>query len=108
MADAGISTIEQTEVFDLLSSFVDKSLVPYDQWTLHRESPAIHEELGDLREVGFSLEGFASVYAGGGEHIHAARLWGASQRLPEVTNSSLPHSYQGRYEQKVAAARIAF
>jgi predicted ATPase len=73
--------------------------------TLHEESLAVALALDDPWPTSYSLEGLAGVVAAHGEHVWAARLWGAAESLHE--RCGIPLSPLGRvdYEPAVAAAR---
>ena len=71
------------------------------------ESLAILHQLGDRPGIANSLEGRATVVAALGGALHAARIWGAAQRLREEIGSPLPQNERRRYDQWVAAARAA-
>jgi len=74
---------------------------------LHQESLALRRELGDRLGIAMSLEGLAAVAAALDGAVHAARNWGAAERLREEIRSPLPPIERPRYERYVAAARAA-
>jgi predicted ATPase/class 3 adenylate cyclase len=72
---------------------------------MHEESLAIMRELGDRRAIAFSLDELAAVFAAFGNSLHAARVWGAAERLREEIGSPLPPIDRPRYDRRVAVAR---
>jgi non-specific serine/threonine protein kinase len=74
---------------------------------LLKESVGICRELGDRKGIAMSLEWLAVAEAPLGQAIPAARLWGVAERLREEVGSPLPPNERPRYEQQVAAARVA-
>jgi len=69
------------------------------------ESLAIHRELGDRLEITYCLEIAAPLAASQGAYHHAARLWGAAERLREEAGTPRPPSELPKYRQHVADAR---
>jgi predicted ATPase/class 3 adenylate cyclase len=73
---------------------------------LYAESLAIRRQLGDRRGIAYSLEGLAAIVTACGP-LHAARVWGAAERLREEIRAPLPPNERPRYDRRVAAARTA-
>jgi len=74
---------------------------------LQDESLIIRRELGDRRCIAESLEGDASLAVVLGATLHAARLWGAAERIREEFGAALPVGERPPYEQRVSAARAS-
>jgi tetratricopeptide (TPR) repeat protein len=74
--------------------------------TLLKESLALKRDLGDPI-IAFTLEGLAKLGVAVREPLHAARLWGAAERLREETGSPTEQISRPEYEQQVTAARLA-
>jgi len=74
---------------------------------LIKESLAIFWDLRDRWGVAMSLEGLAYVALGLATPVHAARLWGAAERLRQEIGCPLPPSERSRYDSQLAAARAA-
>ena len=72
----------------------------------YRDSLAARRELGvgqwDLAE---SLDGLASVIAGKGDPIRAARIWSAAERLRRESGSPLPPYVRSHYDRHLSSAR---
>ena len=64
-------------------------------------------DLGDRRNIAFVLEEIATVAATLVGPLHAARLWGAAERLRAEIGSSLTQVSKSHYDRDVAAARAA-
>jgi hypothetical protein len=75
--------------------------------TLHEESLAIKQELGDRQGIAESLEGLAEVASAAAEPARAARIWGSAERLRAEIGSALPPSERPRYNRQLDAARAA-
>jgi hypothetical protein len=71
------------------------------------EGLAIRRELGDRRGIAYSLAGLAAAVAALGNHLRAARIWGASERLCGEIGSPLQANERPRYDRRVAMARVA-
>jgi predicted ATPase/class 3 adenylate cyclase len=76
-------------------------------WELFTESLVNLRELGDRRYIAFALEGLAAVAATLDSPCHAARIWGAAERLRAEIGSPLAPGAKARYDRLVAAARAA-
>ena len=74
-------------------------------WSPLCESLTIHRELGDRLEVAYSLEIVARLAASEGIANHAARIWGAAERIREEAGAPRPPSELPEYRQHVADAR---
>jgi predicted ATPase/class 3 adenylate cyclase len=74
---------------------------------IYAEGLAILIELGDRRNIAVALEGLAVITATIEGPSHAARIFGAAQRLREDIGSALTQLYKARYDARVAAARAA-
>jgi predicted ATPase/DNA-binding SARP family transcriptional activator/tetratricopeptide (TPR) repeat protein len=74
-------------------------------WSHLSESLAIYRDLGDRIETVRCLEVAAPLAASGGASSHAARIWGAAERLREEAGTPRPPSELPRYRQHVADAR---
>jgi hypothetical protein len=75
--------------------------------TCHEESLALWRELGEHRYVAGCLEAFAGVAGAEGCAERAARLFGAAERLREVTGAPLLPADRAERERSVAAVRTA-
>ena len=78
--------------------------------SLHEESLTIWRELGDLRSIARSLTSLGDaacgpVVAGLGSCLHAARVWGAADRLRAEIGSPVEPNERPAYDLRVAAAR---
>ena len=67
----------------------------------------IDREVGDRWGIAFALEGVAAVEAAFGSWLHAARTWGAAERLREEIGAPLPPNERPRYDRRVAVVRAA-
>ncbi len=74
---------------------------------LQEEGLAIRRGLGDRGGIAYSLESMAALAVPVGAPLHAARLWGAAERLREAIGSPIPPNERARYEGQVALARAA-
>ena len=74
---------------------------------LHCECLAIQRETLDRSGIANSLDGLGAVAAALGAPLRAARLFGAADHLRLSVGSPLPPRERPRYEQRVAAARVA-
>ena len=74
---------------------------------LGTESLTIARELGDMRQVAYLLEGLAGVAAALGDVLHAARVWGAAERLRETIGTPVSGFGGLDRDETVAAARAA-
>ena len=74
---------------------------------LLEESLAIRRELGDRSGIPYSLEGLAAVVASLRGSLRAAHIWGATEQLRTEIGAPLTPNERSRYDQFVAAARIA-
>jgi predicted ATPase/class 3 adenylate cyclase len=72
---------------------------------LYSESLMICRELGDRRGIADALDGLASVVAALCSSLHAARMWGAAERLREEIGSPLAPIERQHYDRRVAVAR---
>ena len=72
---------------------------------LYQESLIMVRELGDPKGIANSLQSLAAVVDALGNHVRAARIWGAAERLREEIGFPLPPNDRPRYERRVAAAR---
>jgi non-specific serine/threonine protein kinase len=75
------------------------------------QSLSLFQELEDSRGIAYSLEVFAALYAAGGRHDSAARLWGASEELLKTMGAVLPPNItlvRERYVGTVQAALGTF
>ena len=78
----------------------------YEQATIRlQEGLSLHYELGDKPGMFHCLETLGKVAASQGRVERAARLWGATASLREVTGSPLPPGERADHESSVAAAR---
>ena len=73
-----------------------------------QESLAIYHELGDRQNIAETLEGLANAAFAMTRRDHAARLWGAAERLREEIRAPLRPLDRIGYERQVAAARAAY
>jgi predicted ATPase/class 3 adenylate cyclase len=71
------------------------------------EGLVIRRERDDRRGMVSSLAGLAAVIVALGSSLHAARIWGAAERLREQIGAPLPPNERPRYDQRVAGARAA-
>ena len=67
----------------------------------------ILRELGHRGRIAYTLKELAAVVAALGASLHAARIWGAAERLRDEIGSPLPPNERARYDLHVAAAREA-
>ena len=78
----------------------------YQQATTRlQEGLSLHYELGDKPGMLHCLETLGKVAASQGRVERAARLWGATAALREVTGSPLPPGDRADHESSMAAAR---
>jgi hypothetical protein len=84
----------------------EQGMLPRAQ-ALFEEGLLIRRELGDRRGIALSLAGLAATVAALGNHLRAARIWGASERLRGEIGSPLPPNERPRYGRRVAMARVA-
>jgi len=71
------------------------------------EGLTIRRERDDRRGMVSSLAGLAAVIAALGSSLHAARIWGAAERLHEEIGTPLPTNERPRYDRRVAGVRAA-
>lgn len=71
------------------------------------ESVAILWQLGDRASIVWPLEGLACISLNLSKADRAARLWGRAERLREEVKRPLHPSERLRYDQQVAATRMA-
>ncbi|MFN8500067.1 MAG: helix-turn-helix domain-containing protein [Anaerolineae bacterium] len=69
------------------------------------EGVAIRGELGDEGGLAASCEAFGAIAAAEGRAHHAARLFGAAERVRERVGNSVPNTEMGEYRHNVAVAR---
>ncbi len=74
---------------------------------LLKEGFAIWHDMGYRSGVAGSLEGFAALAVALGQPVRAAHLWGRAAQIRDDTGAALPHWARSRFNQDVAAARIA-
>jgi predicted ATPase/class 3 adenylate cyclase/Tfp pilus assembly protein PilF len=74
---------------------------------LYQEGLAIEIELGDRLGIAISLRGLAAVVAAMGNSLHAARIWGAAERLRVEVGSPLSPNDSIDCDRRVTAARAA-
>jgi tetratricopeptide (TPR) repeat protein len=74
---------------------------------LYTESLDNRRELGDRLGLARALEGLATVADALGSSLRAAHIWGAAERLREEIGTPLSPTERPRYDQRVAAARVA-
>lgn len=72
---------------------------------LYREGLVLSREMPLLAIVTIGLDGLAIVAAATGRLLRAARLWGATEALQDVTGESRVHVFQSAYERALGAAR---
>ncbi len=72
---------------------------------LFEESLALLRELGHRWFMALCLEALAAAFAAQGQPAHAARLWGAAEKLRDIVGASLPPVVQTMYESFLTAAR---
>jgi len=73
----------------------------------YEESLSNRRDMGDQLGTARALEGLAAVVAARSTSLHAARIWGAAERLREVIGTPLSPTERPRYDQYRAAARTA-
>ena len=71
---------------------------------MFEEGLAIHSALGDRWGVAVSLEGLAKVSSALVSPVHAARLWGAAERLREGIGCPVAPPDRPRYDREIADA----
>ena len=74
---------------------------------LLKESLFTWHARGNHAYIASSLEGLAALALVLGQPIRAARLWGRAARTRDETGAALPQWVRSRFNQDVAAARIA-
>ena len=72
----------------------------------YKEGLAIRRQLGDKEGIA-TLEGYAALVAARSNSLHAARTWGAAERLRDEIGSSLPPNARPIYDRRVTTARAA-
>lgn len=72
---------------------------------LYREGLLLSREMPLLAVVTIGLDGLAIVAAATGRPLHAARLWGATEALRDVTSEGRLHVFQSAFDHALAAAR---
>jgi non-specific serine/threonine protein kinase len=71
----------------------------------YHESLALRQETGEREGVATALAGLAAAAGGQGQHLSAARLFGAAERLRETLGVPLSPTDRSSYEQAVVALR---
>jgi ATP/maltotriose-dependent transcriptional regulator MalT len=74
---------------------------------LARESLTLHGGFGNKTYLAWSFEGMATVASELGQHAHAIQLSAVAERLRQEVSAPRPPDEQIRYDQALAAARIA-
>ena len=74
---------------------------------LYAEGLTMLRELGDRRNIAVTLEGLGVVAAALDSPLHAARIWGAAERLRAEIGSTLAQLAKAHYDRRIAAAKAA-